>query len=226
MGCPLEDGLQRFGVGQAVRGKCEVGLTGSSSLISTNDQRPIVWEAVSNPEIPPVYRAVEGVQSARCHLVAERDRHLLPAQLVDRPQSVLNVTSIPIYALAHAPQTSCDLRPNGQNRDPYTKASIKIASLNIRGYKNSGGRSFKWNYMNQLIHDKKIRILAIQEAHLDEEWRAATEKLFKKRLRIFVLSNPNNPKGKSGVAFVINKNLVSASGANFEEVVQGRAVLL
>jgi hypothetical protein len=53
-----------------------------------------------------------------------------------------------------------------------TRATLKIASLNMRGRDKD-----KWNHINQLMRDNRIGILAVQEAHLDEPRVARLEEL-------------------------------------------------
>ncbi|KAG6875692.1 hypothetical protein C0992_002812 [Termitomyces sp. T32_za158] len=85
-----------------------------------------------------------------------------------------------------------------------TKAAMKIASLNIRGFMEAGGRLMKWNHISQLMLQKRIGILAVQETHLTEERREGIKSLFRKRLKILISEDPSNPTGKGGVAFVLN----------------------
>lgn len=51
-----------------------------------------------------------------------------------------------------------------------TKAALKIATLNIRRYCSAevGSTETKWNYINQVIRDKRLGILLVQETHLIE----------------------------------------------------------
>lgn len=80
--------------------------------------------------------------------------------------------------------------------------------------------------MNQLIKEKRIGILAMQETHLNEARKSEIEDLFKKRLVILNIEDPNNPMAKGEVTFVLNKNLLDTADTKFVEVVKGRAALL
>ncbi|THU83857.1 DNase I-like protein [Dendrothele bispora CBS 962.96] len=115
-----------------------------------------------------------------------------------------------------------------QEERKRTKAAIRVASLNIRGYGNPNAfhKDNKWNHINQLMRDKRIGILALQETHLTEERRDLVEKLFTRRLKIYISSDPENPTGKSGVAIVLNKELTKISGTKTYEIVPGRALLV
>ncbi|KAF5336211.1 hypothetical protein D9758_017781 [Tetrapyrgos nigripes] len=106
-----------------------------------------------------------------------------------------------------------------------TKAAIRIASLNIRGYghTNTTHPTHKWRHVNQIMRDKRIGILMVQEAHLTTERVTENEHLHK-QLRIFHSSDPENPTGKAGVAIVLNRRLTSTSEVKIVEVIPGRAL--
>lgn len=104
--------------------------------------------------------------------------------------------------------------------------SLKLASLNIRGYQNLEDIAPKWYHVNQLLREKKIGILAVQEFYLNKAQRSEIEDLFEKRLVILNSENPNNATAKGRVAFVLNKNLINTTDINFEKVVKERATLL
>ncbi|KAF5367240.1 hypothetical protein D9615_010668 [Tricholomella constricta] len=108
-----------------------------------------------------------------------------------------------------------------------TRAAIRVASLNMRGYRTAGDSrtGSKWLQINQLLRDKRIGILAVQETHLTEERRDELEKLFAKRMKIFISKDPENPTGRAGVAIVLNRELTNTSGARVTEIVPGRAIL-
>ncbi|KAF5375493.1 hypothetical protein D9615_009178 [Tricholomella constricta] len=108
-----------------------------------------------------------------------------------------------------------------------TKAAIRVASLNIRGSRTMGdGRTgSKWLHVNQLMRDKRIGILAVQETHLTEERRDDLEKLFSKRMKIFISKDPENPTGRAGIAVVLNREITNVTGAKITEIIPGRAIL-
>ena len=109
-----------------------------------------------------------------------------------------------------------------------TKASLKIATLNIRGFRYTGAvrNESKWNHVNQVIRDKKISILMVQETHFTTERKNDIENLFGKRMKIYFSADPDNPTGKGGVAVVLNKHLINTQGAKVTEIVPGRAILV
>ena len=80
------------------------------------------------------------------------------------------------------------------------KAAITVASINIRGFgsENAYSPNNKWMHVNQLMRDKRIGILVVQETHMDEKRRQQVEDLFQRRIRIFATWDPDNPTGKGG----------------------------
>ncbi|EPT04439.1 hypothetical protein FOMPIDRAFT_1091164, partial [Fomitopsis schrenkii] len=84
--------------------------------------------------------------------------------------------------------------------------------------------SNKWLHVNQLMRDKRIGVLVVQETHMDERRRQQVEDLFCQRIRIFATGDPDNPTGKGGVAIVLNKELVDAMAATAVTIKEGRAL--
>jgi exonuclease III len=66
----------------------------------------------------------------------------------------------------------------------------------------------KWHYINQLLRDKRIEILALQEAHLLDCHVVHLHDLYPKRLHILHSSDPNAPNAK-GIALVLNKEITT-----------------
>ncbi|KAI9064310.1 DNase I-like protein, partial [Trametes sanguinea] len=112
---------------------------------------------------------------------------------------------------------------------PRTKARLTVAALNIRGYTTRGtdiGACGKWGLVNQLIRDRKIAILAVQEAHLDLERVDSVNRLFGQYMEVWASPDPTNATGARGVAFAINKRLTKNMHREYIEVVPGRAAIL
>ncbi|KNZ74791.1 hypothetical protein J132_06011, partial [Termitomyces sp. J132] len=103
-----------------------------------------------------------------------------------------------------------------------------IGTLNLRGFRTTGSlkSESKWNHINQLIRDKKIGILMVQETHLMDVRKEDAEKLFGKRMKILHSCDPENPMSKGGVAVVLNCNLINTQGAELTEIILGRAILV
>ncbi|KAH9891235.1 Endonuclease/exonuclease/phosphatase [Cubamyces lactineus] len=98
---------------------------------------------------------------------------------------------------------------NKRKRRP-TKAHLRFASLNMRGYRTTGDAT------PEVLREKRIAVLALQETHLSEERVQMLNRLF----------DPINETGARGVAFAINKRFVKKPEYVTTEVVRGRALVL
>lgn len=105
-----------------------------------------------------------------------------------------------------------------------TKANIKIASLNIRGG-GSAATSYKWNHINQLMRERKIGILTIQESHLSKDDVNTFNRTFGERL-ILINSSDRYTQNARGVAIVVNRRIVRIKRNHIKchEIVAGRAL--
>lgn len=102
-----------------------------------------------------------------------------------------------------------------------------IASLNIKGFTSSDARphaSNKWLLVNQVMRDKRIGVLAVQETHLSEERKCEIENLFDHTLKVYSSPDPARPSAARGVAIVLNKRLIKWELAEAKEVIPGRAL--
>ncbi|KAF8067089.1 Endonuclease/exonuclease/phosphatase, partial [Lyophyllum atratum] len=107
-----------------------------------------------------------------------------------------------------------------------TKAAIRVASLNIKGYRAANEAGSKWFHVNQLVRQKRIGILLVQETHLTEERKETIEGLFSNRLKIHISMDPVRPRSRGGVAVVLNRSLTNVSGTEITEIVPSRALLI
>ncbi|KAJ7231631.1 Endonuclease/exonuclease/phosphatase [Mycena rebaudengoi] len=98
----------------------------------------------------------------------------------------------------------------------------------MKGYGNSNTHHIKnkWKHVNQVVREKRLGILLVQESHMTEERRSEVEKLFSKRLKIFISSNPENPTQRGGIAVVLNRELTNTNGVKTWEISPGRAMLV
>ncbi|KAG1863878.1 Endonuclease/exonuclease/phosphatase [Suillus subluteus] len=103
-----------------------------------------------------------------------------------------------------------------------TRANIRIASLNMRGRWSNG--TDKWNNINQIMRDKKIGIMAIQEMHLMKEEESKLNETFGQRIKIFSSIDPENVNAK-GVAIVLNTQMTNSKDATSKELIPGRALI-
>ena len=101
-----------------------------------------------------------------------------------------------------------------------TKASIKVATLNMRGKETD-----KWNHINQMVRDKRIGVLAVQETHLTGDHVDHLHHLFSKRLHIISTIDEAEPNSK-GVAIVLNKEITNVHNVESTVIVQARALLV
>ena len=107
------------------------------------------------------------------------------------------------------------------------RASINIATLNMNGYRAAGRTNLeKWSMVNQTLNKHKIAILAIQETHLDPERVDTLHTTFGKKMEIIFSADPNAPRATAGVAFVINKSLITPKKITTRELIPGRALHL
>lgn len=109
-----------------------------------------------------------------------------------------------------------------------TRARLRIATLNMRGYGRATGNEahVRWMLINQLIRDEKIAVLALQETHLDDARAEELNELFGRHMRIYHSASEENPTGACGVAFVVNKRFVDVEKCVVRVLRQGRAIVL
>ena len=109
------------------------------------------------------------------------------------------------------------------------RANINIATLNINGSSApSCNLSLleKWAMINQTLNEHKIAILAIQESHLDQEKINCIRESFGKKMQIEFSMDESTPQSHAGVAFVINKALISPRAIHVHKLVPGNALAL
>ena len=107
------------------------------------------------------------------------------------------------------------------NQEIKTRASLKIATLNMRGHYNNG--QDKWLHINQIIRNSKTGILALQETHLTEEEAQKIESLFS-RLHIISSVDTQNTNAK-GVAIVINRDLLNFNHIQKYNLIPGHVLM-
>lgn len=107
-------------------------------------------------------------------------------------------------------------------RGRKTKASVLVASLNVCGRGHIGRAGDKWNSLNQMMKEKRIGIMALQETHLTHDDVVTIHNLYGRRLRVFA-SPSDHASSTQGVAFVLNRELVDVSNVSFDILIPGRA---
>ncbi|TBU24912.1 Endonuclease/exonuclease/phosphatase, partial [Dichomitus squalens] len=108
------------------------------------------------------------------------------------------------------------------------KTAIRVASLNMDGFGSMAPDAIenKWCKIYRLMKENRIGVLLLQETHLTEDRVNALHKLFASRVRIYFSAHPELPTRRNGVAFVLNKSLISTSGVTAVEIIPGRALQL
>ena len=84
----------------------------------------------------------------------------------------------------------------------------------------------KWSMVNQTLNKHKIAILALQETHLDDETAERIRECYGKKMSIIHSADPGNPRATAGVAFVINKSLITPKKTSANALKDGRALML
>ncbi|KAJ3871802.1 Endonuclease/exonuclease/phosphatase [Lentinula edodes] len=134
-----------------------------------------------------------------------------------------------------SPDNTLPFRPNHQTRRQLekqqrksTKAGLNGVSLNLNGYRGTGPhqKGNRWTRLNTILKENRIGIAIVQETHMTEPKRAQTEHVFHKQMKIFASNHPTNPTTAGGVAVVLNKQFLPTTGAESEEIVPGRALLV
>ena len=118
---------------------------------------------------------------------------------------------------------------NNPNRTYKKKANITIATLNINGAtapSHNMDLIEKWSMMNNTIRKNKIAILALQETHLDERRANDIHACFQKNFDLHYSCDPENPRATAGVAFIINKGLITPRNVKVVALIPGRATVL
>jgi exonuclease III len=116
---------------------------------------------------------------------------------------------------------------NGRMGKKNTKASAKIAALNIHGNGdlNVHNNGNKWFDLWQIMREQKIGVMIVGEAHMNDERKADIDNLFGRCLRLEFTEYPHTANAK-GVAMVLNKQMVETENIQTREIVAGRAILL
>lgn len=94
-----------------------------------------------------------------------------------------------------------------------------------RGSTNALSAQNKWSQINQMIRNKKIGVLALQETHLTDDLITQIELLYGKRMRVFSSVDPSHTNAR-GVAIVLNKEITAADDVQSWSLIPGRAILV
>lgn len=102
-------------------------------------------------------------------------------------------------------------------------ARLKIASLNIKGRRS--GDIKKWMHIPQIMRERKIGILAVQETHLTDELAQQFEDMFGNNLSLKFSPDPGTRNAR-GIALVLNKRLIKTDNVQETEIIPGQAIAL
>ncbi|KAI9069623.1 DNase I-like protein, partial [Trametes sanguinea] len=81
-------------------------------------------------------------------------------------------------------------------------------------------------YVNQVMRDRKLAVLALQETHLSDERAADLSLFFASTHTIHHSADPDNPHGSRGVAFVLDKRRLAGRTPTVHVIVPSRALYL
>jgi exonuclease III len=93
-----------------------------------------------------------------------------------------------------------------------------------RGASRGNNPDSKWNHINQLVKEKHIGVLAIQETHLTQEHVDDLHQLFGKHLQMHFSQGQN--VNAHGVAIVLNREITNIHSIQQVDIILGRAMLL
>ncbi|KAI0342654.1 DNase I-like protein, partial [Trametopsis cervina] len=107
------------------------------------------------------------------------------------------------------------------------RASLNVGTLNMKGhgYGNPDHPRNKWLHINQLVRNKKLGILAVQETHMTDDYLESIHNCYGRRLHIIHTAHPTRPNAQ-GVAIVLNKDILPTDNTVSWELIPGRAILV
>jgi exonuclease III len=120
------------------------------------------------------------------------------------------------------------LADNETHHGKRTKASVLIASCNMKGRGETDhldrlSSNNKWMHINQIMRERKLGILALQETHMTDDLDAKINGLFGKRILTIHSRDEESPNSK-GVSLVINKELLNTDNIKSADIIAGRAI--
>ena len=82
----------------------------------------------------------------------------------------------------------------------------------------------KWGAINNVMKQRKIAVLAIQETHPSEDTQRTVQRKFQNSLQIYHSADPDEPGIRNGVSIAVNKRLVKAANIETRTIIEGRAM--
>lgn len=105
-----------------------------------------------------------------------------------------------------------------------TAATLTITSWNMHSH--GTGPNDKWLHINQVMKDRRIGVLCLQETHLTPKRVTTIEELFGKRLHLLYSQPPDRAGSAQGVAIVLNRDITNTCGIKRHIIIPGRAILV
>ena len=118
------------------------------------------------------------------------------------------------------------VEPKSKSKGRKTKAGLLVGSINLSGRGEISRGGDKWSAINQLLRERRIGILAIQETHLDDGAAETIKRLYGRRIHIVHSADPNNPTAARGVAIVLNREIVDVANVKVKIITPGRAIII
>ena len=128
--------------------------------------------------------------------------------------------------IGNASELRRDPKSTKMKKGRKMKAALLLGSMNMSGRGDISKKNDKWCAINQILREKKIGILALQETHLNAEDAETVQRLYGRRVHIIHSPDPTNPTAARGVAIVLNRELMDVTNVRTEKIIPGRAMLI
>lgn len=103
------------------------------------------------------------------------------------------------------------------------RVKLRIASLNIKG--RSSGTLNKWYNVPQMMRECQIGVLVVQETHMTDDLARHFKLLARNCFHLRYSPDPD-PQNAKGVAFVLNKKMITTENVRTEIIFPGRAMVV
>ncbi|TRM55264.1 Endonuclease/exonuclease/phosphatase, partial [Schizophyllum amplum] len=109
-----------------------------------------------------------------------------------------------------------------------TASTLKFGTLNMngRGSEDPTASGGKWHRLNDMMREKKLDVLAVNETHLDARSVDKLHDKFGKRLYLINSPNPENPGAKEGVTVILNRERTNVHDVRHHVLIPGRAIIV
>lgn len=143
----------------------------------------------------------------------------------DTTQVNLNINNTISPNQPHTYRSSMMRMPRTSHKEKKnTRANLTIASLNMKGGGSDKTRD-KWQHINQVMRERRIGFLAVQETHLTSLGTMNLNSQFSTSMHIISSIDPTQPNAM-GVALVLSKSRTAWKEAKVQILEAGRAILV